>query len=1009
MKPVRLKVSGFTAFREPTEVEFEGRRLFVITGPTGAGKSSLLDAMMWALYGQVPRVGKSIKELISQGAREASVLLEFTVRGQRYQVSRRQRITDNATNTTVRLERMVKDQWVPEADRVTEVAARIQAILGMDYTTFTRSIVLPQGEFDLFLRGDKKERRNILGQLMRLEKYEEAGRIARARSTESKTRAEAIRVQLEQLQFATPDQIEALRTSIAGLEREAEALDARRKALVVVREHAAEDRERRAAHDTAARAAEEAAADLATARAAFQQHTQHAEAGRTAVERAEAERKALAYDREQHDRLKAQVALLEQREAAERALATAREELEASRGAVTTATTAHVAAVAALETATAGAKTAGQAETAATKALASVAGRALRARTQAEQALATLEQQAADAEEGTRAMEQRVRDLDALATAATAASADAERAAGHATHAVADAEAARSASALAVTERDSAVASVEAARDALDEARVEDAAAAIRAGLKPGDPCPVCGEPIAKLAKHRPGNLDQAQRALDQSEQALAAARTKAEQASAQAASATARAEEAERAQVAADARLSALAKQAGELGTTVDGIAAASAEARTQAAAATAAVTAARTAATVQREALQALRDTLARLPDGLDAAEAKRGATTPGDLRAAIEAHREASATAARAMAVMEAAERAVQDAQREVQGAERDVARAEKTCAEAEQRLATLGGGGGLEGDPAAIRQALADADALAQRAEAVADAVRVAREALASAEASATAVAGAVEREQQRVTLRQAECAQTQVALQEARSALEQAWLRTIGAEPPPSLRALKDVMEQHAAEQTRVTGALAQGRARAVQAEADVEHAARMRVEVAEQQAAADLANAVATELQGNRFIAFLLQESMQILATDASDRLSQFTSGRYELVADEDEFFVLDRLNGDEKRSVKTLSGGETFLASLALALALSEHLPEISGTGGAVSLDSLFLDEGFGALDAEALDLAVQGLETLAEGSRMVGVISHVEELAERLTDRIHVEKGVHGSTVAV
>jgi DNA repair protein SbcC/Rad50 len=65
------------------------------------------------------------------------------------------------------------------------------------------------------------------------------------------------------------------------------------------------------------------------------------------------------------------------------------------------------------------------------------------------------------------------------------------------------------------------------------------------------------------------------------------------------------------------------------------------------------------------------------------------------------------------------------------------------------------------------------------------------------------------------------------------------------------------------------------------------------------------------------------------------------------------------------------------------------------------------VSLESLFLDEGFGALDAESLDLAVQGLETLAEGTRMVGVISHVEELAERMPDRIRVEKGSHGSTV--
>ncbi|MEX2032186.1 MAG: SbcC/MukB-like Walker B domain-containing protein, partial [Dehalococcoidia bacterium] len=181
----------------------------------------------------------------------------------------------------------------------------------------------------------------------------------------------------------------------------------------------------------------------------------------------------------------------------------------------------------------------------------------------------------------------------------------------------------------------------------------------------------------------------------------------------------------------------------------------------------------------------------------------------------------------------------------------------------------------------------------------------------------------------------------------------------------------------------------------------------IEQATRMRAEAEEHESSSSLASAVARELQGDRFIAFLVEEAMQLLATDASDRLSQFTSGRYDLVAKEDEFLVVDRLNADEQRSVKTLSGGETFLASLALALALSEHLPEISGTGGAVSLDSLFLDEGFGALDAETLDLAVQGLETLAEGLRMVGVISHVEELAERLPDRIRVEKGVHGSTV--
>src|SRR5690606_17839950 len=81
MKPVRLQVQGFTAFREPATVDFEGRRLFVITGPTGAGKSSLLDAITWALYGEVPRVGASTKQLISHHAPSMSVQFEFDSRG----------------------------------------------------------------------------------------------------------------------------------------------------------------------------------------------------------------------------------------------------------------------------------------------------------------------------------------------------------------------------------------------------------------------------------------------------------------------------------------------------------------------------------------------------------------------------------------------------------------------------------------------------------------------------------------------------------------------------------------------------------------------------------------------------------------------------------------------------------------------------------------------------------------------------------------------------------------
>ncbi|MGE5126849.1 MAG: SbcC/MukB-like Walker B domain-containing protein, partial [Betaproteobacteria bacterium] len=161
-------------------------------------------------------------------------------------------------------------------------------------------------------------------------------------------------------------------------------------------------------------------------------------------------------------------------------------------------------------------------------------------------------------------------------------------------------------------------------------------------------------------------------------------------------------------------------------------------------------------------------------------------------------------------------------------------------------------------------------------------------------------------------------------------------------------------------------------------------------------------------------------VAWIQEEALVRLAHEGSRHLSRLSQGRYELrlgagdagplARAEQEFCVIDHWNGDSVRSVRTLSGGETFLASLALALALAESLAQLSSEGRVRdALESLFLDEGFGTLDGETLDVVVSALDALHGGQRVVGIVTHVRELAERLPARLEVRRQGSGSTAVV
>jgi len=154
-----------------------------------------------------------------------------------------------------------------------------------------------------------------------------------------------------------------------------------------------------------------------------------------------------------------------------------------------------------------------------------------------------------------------------------------------------------------------------------------------------------------------------------------------------------------------------------------------------------------------------------------------------------------------------------------------------------------------------------------------------------------------------------------------------------------------------------------------------------------------------VARALANHLRANNFERWLLEEALDLLVDGASRILRELSAGQYELVHDKGEFVVIDNHDAGLRRGVRTLSGGETFQASLSLALALSEQLAGLSA--GTASLESIVLDEGFGTLDAATLDTVAATLENLAaRGDRMVGVVTHVAALAERIPVRYELRK---------
>ncbi len=180
----------------------------------------------------------------------------------------------------------------------------------------------------------------------------------------------------------------------------------------------------------------------------------------------------------------------------------------------------------------------------------------------------------------------------------------------------------------------------------------------------------------------------------------------------------------------------------------------------------------------------------------------------------------------------------------------------------------------------------------------------------------------------------------------------------------------------------------------------------LERSLKIREQLASDESALRTYNQMASDLRSDKFQAYLLQEAFTELVRGASARLLTLTSERYSLLYRDDNIVVVDNDNAGETRISDTLSGGETFLTSLSLALELSN---QVQRAAGAVNLDSLFIDEGFGTLDPDTLAIVAEALQNLRVGGRMVGIITHIPELRDEFPQRIIVTKHQGYSTVEV
>ncbi|MEV5987604.1 SMC family ATPase [Streptomyces sp. NPDC052051] len=991
MRLHRLDLTAFGPFGGTQHVDFDdlsAAGLFLLHGPTGAGKTSVLDAVCYALYGAVPGArqsgqGQSLRSDHAAPGTRTEVRLEFTVAGRRLEITRqppwerpKKRGTGSTTDkaqSRLREYNATAGAWKDLSRSHQEIGEEITQLLGMSREQFCQVVLLPQGDFARFLRADAEARGKLLGRLFDTRRFADVERhlAERRRSAEADVRDgdAALLADAHRMQQAAGDALPLpdLKPGEPGLADAVLAWAA--VARADARERLAIAHCARTAAESARAATERALDDVRETARLQRRHAEAQERAARLAERADAHREARAR-MERARKAEAVAPALDLREAAEA------EQRRAAAG--------EARARARLPETFADAGASGLAA-AARRAAEELGG--LESARRAERRLAELTAERVDLDREERADEAVLQDAaDWLAeweqtrTDLQARIDRAQEAATRAEHLAAQCESARQRLAAArrrdrlAEDTDAAEARVLASRERaltaqehwldLKEQRLKGIAAELAAGLTDGAPCAVCGATEHPApARKSAGHIDQ-----EAEERALAAHRD-------------AEGRRAEDERRLADVR---------------ETLAAATAEAGA--------------APTVQ-------------LAEQAEELEQSYGAAREG---------------ASRLHAAQEELRRAEQERERRTaarqDAALRAAARASRRDSLDDERAALEEELGRARGDVGSVAERAARLEERAALLTEAADAVRVAEDSAHRLKDADARLADAAYRAGFDTPYDAAAALLDDQAHRDLQHRLdawqqEEAAVRAILAEADTTAAAQQPLADLQSAEHTARTAARRLQEAvsahdAAVRRCAELDRlSARVTASVRrlaplreEYDRVARLASLTAGTSADNerrmRLESYVLAARLEQVAAAATVRLRRMSSGRYTLVHSDDRsgrgrsglgLHVVDAWTGRE-RDTATLSGGETFFASLALALGLADVVTE---EAGGVRLDTLFIDEGFGSLDEQSLDDVLDVLDSLRERDRSVGIVSHVADLRRRVHAQLEVVKGRTGSVL--